>query len=159
MRLCRLRLTITATPHPPVHKKQDDKDFGHPQAPERSSASHLQSESNLQYPVSASTQLHTLQYLQNQNSSQNSIYTDSSKYNRAAARSGRAAYLLPSPYHLTTPGSTYEKLSLPEDTNQLRTLFDQMPKDEIREKVFVIVYVHSSTVGEIKGGNGRLFTG
>ena len=104
------------------------------------------------YPVSASTQLHTLQYLQNQNSSQNSIYTDSSKYNRAAARSGRAAYLLPSPYHLTTPGSTYEKLSLPEDTNQLRTLFDQMPKDEIREKVFVIVYVHSSAVGEIKGG-------
>lgn len=50
-----------------------------------------------------------------------------------------------------TPGSTYEKLSLPEDTNQLRTLFDQIPKDEIREKVFVIVYVHSSTVGEIKG--------
>ena len=51
-----------------------------------------------------------------------------------------------------TSGSTYEKLSLPEDTNQLRTLFDQMPKDEIREKVFVIVYVHSSTVGKIKGG-------
>ena len=35
------------------------------------------------------------------NSSQNSIYTDSSKYNHVAARSGRAAYLLPSPYHLT----------------------------------------------------------
>lgn len=50
-----------------------------------------------------------------------------------------------------TPGSIYEKLSLPEDTNQLRTLFDQIPKDEIREKVFVIVYVHRSTVGEIKG--------
>lgn len=50
-----------------------------------------------------------------------------------------------------TPGSTYEKLSLPKDTNQLRILFDQMPKDEIREKVFVIVYVHSSTVGKIKG--------
>lgn len=50
-----------------------------------------------------------------------------------------------------TPGSTYEKLSLPKDTNQLRILFDQMPKDEIREKVFVIVYVHSSTIGEIKG--------
>lgn len=50
-----------------------------------------------------------------------------------------------------TPGSTYEKLSLPEDTNQLRTLFDQMPKDEIREKMFVIVYVHSLTGGEIKG--------
>lgn len=78
-----------------------EADSGHPQAPERSSASHLQSESNLQYPVSALTQLHTSQYLQNQNSSQNSIYTDSSKYNHAAARSSRAAYLLPSPYHLT----------------------------------------------------------
>lgn len=93
--------SITATLHPQVHKKQDDKDSRHPQAPERPSASHLQSESNLQYPVSASTQLHTAQYLQNQNSLQNSIYTDSSKYNHAAARSGRAAYLLPSPYHLT----------------------------------------------------------
>lgn len=35
-----------------------------------------------------------------------------------------------------TLGSTYEKLSLPEDTNQLRTLFDQMPKDEIRENLY-----------------------
>ena len=60
---------LTATLHPQVHKKQDDKDSRHPQAPERPSASHLQSESNLQYPVSASTQLHTAQYLQNQNSS------------------------------------------------------------------------------------------
>ena len=56
----------SSPPHPPAHKKQDDKDSRHPQAPERPSASHLQSESNLQYPVSASTQLHTAQYLQNQ---------------------------------------------------------------------------------------------
>ena len=35
-----------------------------------------------------------------------------------------------------TPGSAYEKLSLPEDTKQLRNLFNQMPKDEIRENLY-----------------------
>ena len=32
-----------------------------------------------------------------------------------------------------TPGSGYTELELPKDSNQLRTLFDKMPKDEIRE--------------------------
>ena len=35
-----------------------------------------------------------------------------------------------------TPGSAYESLCLPEDTKLLRTLFDQMPKDKIRECLY-----------------------
>ena len=52
-----------ATPHPPAHKKQDDKDSRHPQVPDKPSSSHPQSESNSQCPVSVSTQLHTARYL------------------------------------------------------------------------------------------------
>lgn len=35
-----------------------------------------------------------------------------------------------------TPGSGYTELKLPEDSNQLRVLFDQMPKDEIRDALY-----------------------
>lgn len=35
-----------------------------------------------------------------------------------------------------TPGSGYEGLKVPEDSKQLRVLFDQMPKDEIRENLY-----------------------
>lgn len=35
-----------------------------------------------------------------------------------------------------TPGSGYEKIHLPEDTRQLRALFELMPKDEIRNALY-----------------------
>ena len=36
----------------------------------------------------------------------------------------------------STPGSGYDEIELPKDAGQLRTLFDQMPKDEIREALY-----------------------
>lgn len=53
----------SSPPHPPAHKKQDDKDSRHPQVPDKPSSSHPQSESNSQCPVSVSTQLRTARYL------------------------------------------------------------------------------------------------
>lgn len=42
---------------------------------------------------------------------------------------------------ISTPDSGFEDITLPEDTEKLRKLFDQMPKEEIRQHLFFHCYI------------------